>query len=168
MSHGTVIVGAGQAGHTAAMQLRAAGYEAPVTVIGDEPAAPYQRPPLSKRYLLREVQPEHLALGGRARGPQIDLRTGERVARIDINERVVVHPSGKLHSTVHSELLGGFFKGRTERPVSCHDETNPAIEEGDRLNEEVGPLQRFQTANSQDIVPRRTGVQPRRKARRRV
>ncbi|MBH0122195.1 FAD-dependent oxidoreductase [Rhodococcus sp. HM1] len=107
MSHGTVIIGAGQAGHTAAMQLRAAGYEAPVTVIGDEPAAPYQRPPLSKRYLLREVQPEHLALGGRARGPQIDLRTGERVARIDVDRRVVVSDAGTSYRYDHLVLATG-------------------------------------------------------------
>ncbi|UYP17915.1 FAD-dependent oxidoreductase [Rhodococcus sp. Z13] len=92
MNHGTVIVGGGQAGHTTATALRAAGYDAPITVIGDEPAVPYQRPPLSKRYLLREIGPEHLALGGRA--PEVELRTGERVTAIDVDARVVVCEGG--------------------------------------------------------------------------
>jgi 3-phenylpropionate/trans-cinnamate dioxygenase ferredoxin reductase subunit len=49
---GTLIVGAGQAGHTMALTLRRYGYAAPVTVVGAEPHQPYQRPPLSKAFLL--------------------------------------------------------------------------------------------------------------------
>ncbi|MFE9937499.1 NAD(P)/FAD-dependent oxidoreductase [Streptomyces hirsutus] len=96
MTHGTAIIGAGQAGHTTAMHLRAAGYDAPITLIGAEAAVPYQRPPLSKRYLLREIGQEHLTLGtpaGRAK-PEVDLRTGERVARIDVDRQAVVRADG--------------------------------------------------------------------------
>lgn len=46
-----VIVGAGQAGGEAAMRLRAAGFEGAITLVGEEPEPPYQRPPLSKAYL---------------------------------------------------------------------------------------------------------------------
>ena len=49
MSH-VVIVGAGQAGSALAVKLRALGHEGPVTLLGDEPSLPYQRPPLSKKY----------------------------------------------------------------------------------------------------------------------
>jgi 3-phenylpropionate/trans-cinnamate dioxygenase ferredoxin reductase subunit len=52
MSSGVVIVGGGQAGLESAAALRPQGYDGPVTLIGDEPHAPYQRPPLSKGYLL--------------------------------------------------------------------------------------------------------------------
>ena len=45
---GMVIVGAGEAGARAALGLREAGYGGPVTLIGEEPHAPYERPPLSK------------------------------------------------------------------------------------------------------------------------
>ena len=48
---GVVIVGGGQGGFQAAASLRQEGYEGPVTLVGDEPGLPYQRPPLSKAYL---------------------------------------------------------------------------------------------------------------------
>ena len=47
-----VILGAGQAAASLAARLRALGHGGPITVIGDEAAPPYQRPPLSKAYLL--------------------------------------------------------------------------------------------------------------------
>ena len=50
-----VIVGAGQAAASMAARLRAKGHDGPLTVIGQEPAAPYQRPPLSKAYLLGDM-----------------------------------------------------------------------------------------------------------------
>jgi 3-phenylpropionate/trans-cinnamate dioxygenase ferredoxin reductase subunit len=59
---GVVIVGAGHAGGTAAALLRQYGYEGPITVIGDEPIAPYQRPPLSKAWLKGEADAEALML----------------------------------------------------------------------------------------------------------
>jgi len=46
-----VIVGAGQGGLQAAMSLRQEGFEGAITLIGEEPGLPYQRPPLSKAYL---------------------------------------------------------------------------------------------------------------------
>lgn len=56
MSHNSiVIVGAGQAGYQVAASLRQEGFEGAITLIGDEPGVPYQRPPLSKAYLLGKV-----------------------------------------------------------------------------------------------------------------
>jgi len=49
---GVVIVGAGQAGFSTARALRIGGYDGPVTLVGTEPHLPYQRPPLSKKYLV--------------------------------------------------------------------------------------------------------------------
>ena len=48
---GMVIIGCGQAGGQAAASLRQEKYEGPITMIGQEPYIPYQRPPLSKQYL---------------------------------------------------------------------------------------------------------------------
>ena len=59
---GIVIIGAGQAGASLAAKLRSEGYGGPVTLIGEEPVPPYQRPPLSKKYLLGEVEAERLFL----------------------------------------------------------------------------------------------------------
>lgn len=52
---GMLIVGAGQAGGTAALQLRASGYEGDIILAGSEAHAPYERPPLSKGYLSGEM-----------------------------------------------------------------------------------------------------------------
>jgi 3-phenylpropionate/trans-cinnamate dioxygenase ferredoxin reductase subunit len=62
MSAGTIIVGAGQAGFQTAASLREFGYQQPITLIGDEGALPYQRPPLSKAYLLGEMSADRLLL----------------------------------------------------------------------------------------------------------
>ena len=51
---GMVIIGAGHAAGQAAASLRQEKYEGPITIIGDEPHIPYQRPPLSKQYLSGE------------------------------------------------------------------------------------------------------------------
>ena len=50
-----VIVGAGQAGAQVAISLRQGGYGGRIVLIGDEPDPPYQRPPLSKKFLTGEV-----------------------------------------------------------------------------------------------------------------
>ena len=50
-----VIVGAGQAGYQVAASLRQEGFAGEITLIGDEAGLPYQRPPLSKAYLLGKI-----------------------------------------------------------------------------------------------------------------
>jgi len=57
-----VIIGAGQAGAQAVATLRAEGFAGAITVVGDEPFAPYQRPPLSKAYLSGAMERERLFL----------------------------------------------------------------------------------------------------------
>ena len=57
-----VILGAGHAGGSAAAFLRQYGHEGPIVLIGDEPIAPYQRPPLSKAWLKGEADASSLAL----------------------------------------------------------------------------------------------------------
>ena len=56
------ILGAGHAGGTAAALLRQYGFEGPITLVGEEPIPPYQRPPLSKAWLKGEADAETLAL----------------------------------------------------------------------------------------------------------
>jgi 3-phenylpropionate/trans-cinnamate dioxygenase ferredoxin reductase subunit len=57
-----VIIGAGQAGAQAVATLRAEGFAGPITMIGDEAYAPYQRPPLSKTYLMGTMERDRLFL----------------------------------------------------------------------------------------------------------
>lgn len=62
MQDSVVIVGAGQAGAQTAQSLRQGGFEGIIRMIGNEPHLPYQRPPLSKKFLAGEVGPEGLWL----------------------------------------------------------------------------------------------------------
>ncbi|HEY0834579.1 MAG TPA: FAD-dependent oxidoreductase [Azospirillum sp.] len=84
---GMVIIGAGQAGLQLAESLRAEGYGGPIALIGDEPHAPYHRPPLSKAMLCGEAEEDQLTI----RGPEalarkgIGLVTGARVVSVDRN-----------------------------------------------------------------------------------
>lgn len=86
-----VIVGAGQAGAALAAKLRALGHQGEIVMLGDEPAPPYQRPPLSKAYLLGEMEEDRLWL----RAPEfwaengVELRLGQAVTAIDPTARTV-------------------------------------------------------------------------------
>jgi 3-phenylpropionate/trans-cinnamate dioxygenase ferredoxin reductase subunit len=62
MSENIVIIGAGQAGAQAVQSLRAEGFTGPITMVGDEAYPPYQRPPLSKAYLLGQLERPRLFL----------------------------------------------------------------------------------------------------------
>jgi len=62
MSENIVIIGAGQAAAQAVQSLRAEGFDGPITLVGDEAYPPYQRPPLSKAYLLGTFERPRLFL----------------------------------------------------------------------------------------------------------
>ncbi|QOZ38289.1 NAD(P)/FAD-dependent oxidoreductase [Bradyrhizobium sp. CCBAU 53421] len=82
---GLVVIGASYAGIQAAFTARDAGYAEPVTVITDERTLPYQRPPLSKDYLLGEIGAHELRMHDEAlfAGKRIELCLGHRVVEID-------------------------------------------------------------------------------------
>ncbi len=85
-----VIVGAGQAAAQAVQSLRGEGFEGPITLVGDEPYAPYQRPPLSKAYLLGQFERARLFLKGddyyREAGCELLLNTRARAIHRDRRE----------------------------------------------------------------------------------
>jgi 3-phenylpropionate/trans-cinnamate dioxygenase ferredoxin reductase subunit len=91
-----VIIGAGHAGGTAAAMLRQYGFAGPITLIGDEPIAPYQRPPLSKAWLKGEADAEALMLKPESfYGEQsIDLRLNTRASAIDRAAKTVTLEGG--------------------------------------------------------------------------
>ncbi len=81
---GIVVVGAGQAGASVVAKLRALEYSGQITLIGEEPSPPYQRPPLSKKYLLGELELERMYLRPESFYAEndIDLRLDEQVTSI--------------------------------------------------------------------------------------
>jgi 3-phenylpropionate/trans-cinnamate dioxygenase ferredoxin reductase component len=91
-----VIVGGGQAGYQTAASLRTEGFEGSITLIGDEPGAPYQRPPLSKAFVLGKQDREKILLRPEVfyRDHRIELRAGDAVAAVDAGARRVRLESG--------------------------------------------------------------------------
>ncbi len=86
-----IVVGGGQAGASLVAKLRALGYEGRITLVGAEPVPPYQRPPLSKAYLLGEMELERLFLRPESfyADQKIELRLGAPVTGIDPAAREV-------------------------------------------------------------------------------
>jgi 3-phenylpropionate/trans-cinnamate dioxygenase ferredoxin reductase subunit len=82
---GLVVIGASYAGIQAALSARDAGYAEPVTVVADEKSLPYQRPPLSKDFLLGKTSEQNLVLrdGAFFISRRIDLLLDRRVVEID-------------------------------------------------------------------------------------
>ncbi len=91
MSEAVVIVGAGQAAYTTIATLRKANPSLAITLIGEESHAPYQRPPLSKKFLAGAMTAEQLALRPHSYYSQqgIDTRFGRRAVQLDRQQRTV-------------------------------------------------------------------------------
>ena len=89
--HGVVVVGASLAGLRAVETLRTAGYDGAITVVGDEPHQPYDRPPLSKRLLAGDWEADRILL----RKPDdmdslgVAWRLGSSATSLDLAERCV-------------------------------------------------------------------------------
>ena len=94
---GVVIVGAGQAAAQLVVSLRGGGFAAPITVIGDEPFLPYQRPPLSKKFLSERPAPESLYLRPAQFWSERDVQfmLGIAAAKADFQTRIVTLADGR-------------------------------------------------------------------------
>jgi 3-phenylpropionate/trans-cinnamate dioxygenase ferredoxin reductase component len=91
-----VIIGAGQAGGEAAQRLRQRGFRGGITLIGEESTPPYQRPPLSKKYLSGELTLEQVLLRPASLYTEenITLITGVKAMRVDRKHRLVYLEDG--------------------------------------------------------------------------
>ncbi|PZQ95282.1 MAG: pyridine nucleotide-disulfide oxidoreductase [Cereibacter sphaeroides] len=144
---GIVIVGAGQAGASLAAKLRALGYTGTLTLIGEEPVPPYQRPPLSKAYLLGDMETERLYLRALSfwKEQKVTLKLGAEVTSIDRTARTVRAGAetisyDQLALTTGSRprrlsaAIGGELKGvYTVRTLADVDAMAPEFEAGRRL-----------------------------------
>jgi len=89
-----VVAGGSMGGLRAAEQLRAAGWTGAVTVVGDEPHMPYNRPPLSKEVLAGKAPFESLAFTPKAAAADVEWRLGTRVVSARLAERTVALDDG--------------------------------------------------------------------------
>jgi 3-phenylpropionate/trans-cinnamate dioxygenase ferredoxin reductase subunit len=95
---GIVVVGAGQAGASLVAKLRGLGFDGPLTLIGAEPVPPYQRPPLTKKYLTGEMELERLFLRPASfyAEQEVTLHTGRRVTGIDRAGKAVLLDGARI------------------------------------------------------------------------
>jgi 3-phenylpropionate/trans-cinnamate dioxygenase ferredoxin reductase subunit len=148
MVEGIVVVGAGQAGLSLVEALRRGGYGGAITLVGAEDAPPYQRPPLSKKYLLGEMDAERLWLKPHDfyMENDVDLILGQPAAAIDRAARTVTLadgralPYGKLALTLGSTprmlpaAIGGDLAGvYAVRTLADVDAMEPEFVEGRRV-----------------------------------
>jgi 3-phenylpropionate/trans-cinnamate dioxygenase ferredoxin reductase subunit len=104
-SEDIVIIGAGQAGGELAAALRSLGYDAGLTLVGDEASYPYARPPLSKAYLLGKCSAEELLIRAPAMYDQqnINVRMNIAARSIDRKAKTVTLSNGEALS--YSKLV---------------------------------------------------------------
>ena len=148
MADPIVIVGAGQAGAALAAKLRAVGYGGPLALIGEEPVLPYQRPPLSKKYVSRELEFDRLLVRppGWYAEQQIDLHLECPVAALNPADKTVALRNGtllryaklalttgarprRLPAEIGGDLAGVF----TIRSVADADRIAPLLERGKHM-----------------------------------
>ncbi|WP_282091931.1 NAD(P)/FAD-dependent oxidoreductase [Epibacterium ulvae] len=118
---GVVIVGAGQAGFSAASKLRSLGYQGSITMFGNEGQYPYQRPPLSKSYLLNEMPLERLYLRPASfyEEQSISMRMDVEVTKILPETQHVLTTSGEYLYT-NLILATGATPRRLPRSLGGH------------------------------------------------
>jgi len=143
-----VVVGAGQAGSSLVAKLRSTGFDGTITLIGAEAVPPYQRPPLSKAYLLGDMAEERLYLRPAAfyADNNIDLRLDTRAVDVDATAKTVTLADGstlpydKLALTTGSHprtlpaAIGGMLDGVfSVRDLKDADAMAPAFTAGKRV-----------------------------------
>jgi 3-phenylpropionate/trans-cinnamate dioxygenase ferredoxin reductase subunit len=113
-----IIAGAGHAGGSAAAMLRQLGWKTGITLVGDEPLPPYQRPPLSKAWLTGEADADSLVLRplGFYNDADIELKLGLSVTKIDPAEHRVTFSDGDTMHYAHLILATGSRARRIPLP----------------------------------------------------
>jgi 3-phenylpropionate/trans-cinnamate dioxygenase ferredoxin reductase subunit len=98
MSAGVLILGAGQAAAQLAVSLRQGGYAGAIRMVGDEPYAPYQRPPLSKAYLKEKASIETLLLRGQNYwgDHRVAVELGTAATAVDLARKQVALGDGRI------------------------------------------------------------------------
>ncbi|GAX54884.1 FAD-dependent oxidoreductase [Streptomyces olivochromogenes] len=118
------IVGASAAGLSAAEFLRHRGYDGALTLIGDEPHIPYDRPPLSKQVLSGAWPPERVFLRDRnaPAAPGLTLMLTHTAVALDMTDRQVVLAGGERIDFDGLVIATRTYPGARHRPSGrgCH------------------------------------------------
>ncbi|MET1034036.1 MAG: FAD-dependent oxidoreductase [Arthrobacter sp.] len=146
----TVVVGAGLAAAHTVQALREGGYAGSITLIGDEPVPPYERPPLSKEYLQGRKKPAEVFVHDAAwyaeRG--IDARWGTRAAGIDRDARTVRLASGE--EVPYTRLV--LATGATPRTLDVPGASLPGVHTLRRIGDADALRAAFDTGGRLAIV----------------
>jgi 3-phenylpropionate/trans-cinnamate dioxygenase ferredoxin reductase subunit len=113
------IVGASHAGAQAVDSLRREGFQGRIVLFGDEPYFPYQRPPLSKKFLLGELSLDRLAIRQRAfyETHKVEVRTGTRVTAINAPTRTIAFQGNDAGELQYDKLI--LCIGSHVRKITC-------------------------------------------------
>ena len=113
-----LIVGAGHGGAQTAISLRQSGFSGSIALVGDEPELPYERPPLSKEYLLGDKPFERILVRPASywQDKLIDLLPGRTVVAVDAAERIVTFADGAQAS--YGDLV--WAAGGAPRRLTCN------------------------------------------------
>ena len=125
MQYDVVIVGAGQGGAYAAIQLRQLGFEGTIALIGREAEPPYERPPLSKEYMLGDKEWERLLIRPADfwAGKGIELLLSSEVTTVSPDERSVTLHDGRTIG--YGELI--WATGGDPRRLTCPGADLPGV-----------------------------------------
>lgn len=120
-----LIIGGGQAGAQATDSLRRGGFAGRIVLIGDEPWLPYQRPPLSKKYLAGELAQDRLLIRHQSYYDEhrIELKLRQPAIRIDPRTRRVALAGGE--ELDYDRLL--LCTGAKSRPLTCPGADLPGV-----------------------------------------
>ena len=120
-----LIIGGGQAGAQAVDTLRKEGFGGRLVLIGDEPELPYQRPPLSKKYLSGEMAADRLPFRHRSFYDEhrIELKLGRQAVRLDATARQIELADGEI--LAYDRLL--LCLGAESRRLTCPGAALPGV-----------------------------------------
>lgn len=134
-----IIVGASMGGLRTAEALRRGGYPGPVTVIGEELHAPYNRPPLSKDVLSTGVSHEAVAFPARAATADVQWTLGARVVAADLEARTVTTDDGFEHPWCALVIATGLRARRLALPLISGRHCVRTLDDAMALRDELVP-----------------------------
>jgi NADPH-dependent 2,4-dienoyl-CoA reductase/sulfur reductase-like enzyme len=116
-----LIVGASLAGHATATALRDRGFDGPITIVGDEAARPYDRPPLSKEFLAGAVTETDLALEADGEDLEAHWLLGATAVALDpVSRTVTLADGGRLRADAVVVATGSRARRLPGAPPGVH------------------------------------------------